>query len=184
MKRTSSIQIHDSKGGKFRVKTVGKNGEILQVSEPLNSVAAVKKNIIATESAYTPDGSTIKWATVLEFLNLADMTKKKVMKLATVIAFMLCAFGAQSQQLPTVEERITTLEDNLTACHKQYKAGVYVFVAGAVFTAINSYMVAQDEGDSMPALGIAGGVGMIVGGAIMIDSHKYLNVNRPTPTKK
>jgi hypothetical protein len=47
MSKQATIQIHDSKGGKFRVKSVGKNGEILQVSEPLESVAAVKKHLCA-----------------------------------------------------------------------------------------------------------------------------------------
>jgi hypothetical protein len=68
-KKQSSIQIHDAKltisrshpqfsdGVKksvpaFRVKSVGKNGEILQTSEVLESVKAVKVHIDAMFSMY------------------------------------------------------------------------------------------------------------------------------------
>ena len=48
--KQSTIQIHDArrKGGKgYRVKSVAKNGEILQSSEVLESEKAVNKHILA-----------------------------------------------------------------------------------------------------------------------------------------
>jgi uncharacterized protein YegP (UPF0339 family) len=53
--KQSTIQIHDArrKGGKgYRVRSVAKNGEILQSSEVLESENAVKKNIEATSRCY------------------------------------------------------------------------------------------------------------------------------------
>lgn len=48
----SMIQIKDSAGGKYRVKSVGKNSETLQTSEALESVAAVKKHISAMKECW------------------------------------------------------------------------------------------------------------------------------------
>jgi hypothetical protein len=60
--KQSTIQIHDArrKGGKgYRVKSVAKNGEILQVSQVLDTVANVKKHVNAMyecwkTGAFTP----------------------------------------------------------------------------------------------------------------------------------
>lgn len=65
MTKQSSIQIHDSKGGKYRVKSVGKNGEILQTSEPLNTAANVKKHILAMDECWES----------FAVLNIIDHTK-------------------------------------------------------------------------------------------------------------
>lgn len=79
MKKQSQIQIVDArrsgtiKGGSrafdvvitskkklpaYRVKSVGKNGEILAVSEVLNTPAAVIKNIAAMEDCWGHNGLT------------------------------------------------------------------------------------------------------------------------------
>jgi hypothetical protein len=61
--KQSTIQIHDArrKGGKgYRVKSVAKNGEILQVSEVLESENAVKKNILAMEVLFNAGPMSIE----------------------------------------------------------------------------------------------------------------------------
>jgi len=48
--------IDGKKINAYRVRTVGENNEILQVSEILNTVEAVKKHIKATAQAWSSDG--------------------------------------------------------------------------------------------------------------------------------
>jgi hypothetical protein len=57
-KKQSSIQICDAKlkgAAGFRVKSVGKNSEVLQTSEVLESVKAVKIHIAAMRDLYSTD---------------------------------------------------------------------------------------------------------------------------------
>lgn len=62
MKRKPTIRIYDSKGGKFRVKLYGKNGEQLSTTEPLDTHANVIKNINAQSKAYSyGSDSCVKW---------------------------------------------------------------------------------------------------------------------------
>lgn len=49
--------IDGKKINAYRVRTVGENNEILQVSEILNTVEAVKKHIKATAQAWGSDGN-------------------------------------------------------------------------------------------------------------------------------
>ena len=51
MAKQPKIEIVDSKGGKFRVRYVGKNGEVLAVSEPLETRKNCKKNVDAMDHA-------------------------------------------------------------------------------------------------------------------------------------
>ena len=72
--KQSTIQIHDArrKGGKgYRVKSVAKNGEILQSSEVLESENAVIKNI---------KSMTVLWSSleILQMLNIIDHTKTQI----------------------------------------------------------------------------------------------------------
>lgn len=47
MAKQPKIEIVDSRGGKFRVRYIGRNGEILAVSEPLETRKNCQKNIDA-----------------------------------------------------------------------------------------------------------------------------------------
>jgi len=52
MTKKSTIQIHDSKGGKFRVKLYRPNNEQLSVTQPLGSHVNVIKNILAQDGCF------------------------------------------------------------------------------------------------------------------------------------
>jgi len=82
----ATIQIHDSKVGKYRVKSVGKNNEILQVSESLESVGAVKKHIVAMQKLWDASlHGKCDWYDVLIRLTITDHTKgNKFKKYLTV----------------------------------------------------------------------------------------------------
>lgn len=74
--KTPSIQIHDAQrrvDGKrvngYRVKLVAKNGEILQVSEVLNTTAAVKKHLVALRRCIVDDTNEL-----LRFREIHDHT--------------------------------------------------------------------------------------------------------------
>ena len=81
--KQSTIQIHDArrKGGVgYRVKSVAKNGEILQVSEVLESEKAVQKHLEAMAMCWSPKRP--KEAQKIDFLRVIldfiDHTKTKV----------------------------------------------------------------------------------------------------------
>lgn len=78
--KSSQIQVHDARRkveGKtvpaYRVKSVAKNGEILQTSEVLNTVQAVNKHILAMKRAWD---TNFYMFTVHE--KLVDHTKNQV----------------------------------------------------------------------------------------------------------
>jgi hypothetical protein len=60
----------------FRVQLVAANGEILQVSEQLESVAAVKKHILALGKVFAITAAWELWSLV----KVCDETKNKVWK--------------------------------------------------------------------------------------------------------
>ena len=70
MAKQPKIEIVDSKGGKFRVRYVGKNGEVLAVSEPLETKKNCDKNILAM--------SKIFLGSVADGVEIHDKTKKTV----------------------------------------------------------------------------------------------------------
>jgi hypothetical protein len=60
----------------FRVQLVAGNGEILQISEQLESVAAVKKHILALGKVFALAAAWELWSVV----KVVDETKDKVWK--------------------------------------------------------------------------------------------------------
>ncbi len=70
MAKQPKIEIVDSKGGKFRVRYVGKNGEVLAVSEPLETRKNCQKNIDAMDRVFA--------FYALELIKGEDKTKKTV----------------------------------------------------------------------------------------------------------
>lgn len=70
MTKQPKIEIVDSQGGKFRVKYIGKNGEILAVSEPLETRKNCSVNIQAM--------SKLMAAYALTDIEIQDKTKKRV----------------------------------------------------------------------------------------------------------
>ena len=81
MSKQPSIQIHDAQrrvNGKrvngYRVKSVAKNGEILQTSEVLNTTSAVKKHLYAMANV---------WQSERFDLEVIDCTKGNVCKWAS-----------------------------------------------------------------------------------------------------
>jgi uncharacterized protein YegP (UPF0339 family) len=75
--KQSTIQIHDArnkKGKGYRVRSVAKNGEILQSSEVLESPKAVEKNISAMQICWI--GETFPSVNILDFTSSQVFTKK------------------------------------------------------------------------------------------------------------
>lgn len=71
--KQSKITIKDAKrkGGKgYRVQSVAKNGEVLQSSQVLDTVANVKKNINAMLQVYRSEYTSIE-----NIYNVFDLTK-------------------------------------------------------------------------------------------------------------
>jgi uncharacterized protein YegP (UPF0339 family) len=70
MAKQPKIEIVDSKGGKFRVRYVGKNGELLAPSEPVETRKNCHKNTAALADCLT------KWLN--GEIQIEDKTKKTV----------------------------------------------------------------------------------------------------------
>lgn len=60
---------------------------------------------------------------------------------------------------------------------------MWITAAGAALLILNAYSVSEDPDNKGSGLGLAGGLGIVIGGIISIDSHKYLNVSK-IPKKK
>jgi uncharacterized protein YegP (UPF0339 family) len=69
MAKQPKIEIVDSRGEKFRVRYIGKNGEILAVSEPLETKKNCNVNIKAMSNCL------IDWS--VSNIEIQDKTKKK-----------------------------------------------------------------------------------------------------------
>lgn len=100
----------------------------------------------------------------------------------TVIFLVLAVFSlntAKSQNIDSLKQVILKLETsvnrintNMERHHKQHLQGVAYFSVGVIASVL--YAWKADQGEKIPALAIAGGSFITLGGVMMIDSHKWL----------
>lgn len=103
------------------------------------------------------------------------------MKYLTFSLFIIACSGSHAQSLDSLKQRILKLEINqqqiqlnLRKSHKEFGSGALIMLAGAVMSAVYAHGRAQDAGYEKPVILYAGMGLVFVGGAIMVDSHKYI----------
>jgi hypothetical protein len=93
------------------------------------------------------------------------------------IFLFLFSFACAAQEAPkqdTLAYQFKHMQVCLRKCHKEFTAGATV----AVFSGL-----AAGIGYRYPAAAVAGGIGMLIGTLIMMDSHKWIERSTFAPAQ-
>lgn len=115
------------------------------------------------------------------------------MKIYVVFLLLLAslAVNAQSnagtsivvQKVDSVQmDRLIQIEDNLTSFHHANRTSQLFIFAGSALTVAG--VILSSSSSEPNVLPLFGGISSIIGGAIYLDSYKYLNINKNKNRKK
>jgi hypothetical protein len=102
--------------------------------------------------------------------------KKTIIAVAMLFSLQGKAQMADTTEIRKMQESIDRINLNLDKAHKQYRTGTVLIVVGLALN--GAAVLAGNDNDGRGFIAGLGGIAILGGGLVHIDSHKYIGRTR------